>query len=170
NPALSEIEGRYADVGQRAPDVVLVAEGFAERFLARSFRPGEAPSAQWSKAQSDADAVGYFRGALRGTITGYQLARIAEPRLPSWARALGTQPIAIHDHTTAQRVWWFARARTSSGSNTAAISPARGAQAEICPRTRASVRAAVGLTPDLLTRTSNKLLYSCAILPARPRH
>lgn len=111
---MDEVQGRFADVALRGPDLVIVNEGFAERYLPRSFRPGEAPSVQWSTGQSDSDAVQYFRAALAGAIPGYSLALSAEPRLPAWASFLGARPISIHDHTTAERVLVFAKNTPSS--------------------------------------------------------
>ena len=119
---VDEVQARFADVAGRRPDLVLVNEGFAERFLPRSFGPGEAPSVQWLTSQSDTDAVAYFRAALAGVMPGYSLKLSAAPRLPRWASRLGAQPISIHDRTTAERVLVFARNPVSS----LAALPARG--------------------------------------------
>jgi hypothetical protein len=79
--------------------VILISEQFAERFLERDFRPGEAPSQQWLAAQADGDAVRFFRAAVRGALPGYRIVLVARPRLPAWVRALGGRPLRIHDST-----------------------------------------------------------------------
>jgi hypothetical protein len=103
-PGVREVQARFGDVVARRPDAVVITQGFIEQFLAREFRPGESPSAQWLAAQRDEDAVRYFRAAVRDAVPGYRTSLTARVQLPDWARALGCQPVRIHD-TTAGTVW-----------------------------------------------------------------
>jgi hypothetical protein len=97
----TEVRDAFSNVGERHPDVIVVSDGFAERFLERSFRKGEVPSVQWLAAKRDADAVAFFRAVARGTLPGYHTELVARSRLPAWAQALGGKPVRIHDSTDA---------------------------------------------------------------------
>jgi hypothetical protein len=107
---VTEVQGALSDVASRAPDFVVVNEGFAGMYLPRDFRPGEAPSAQWIANHQDTDAVSFFTRAVTGNVPGYRLVRVFYPELPGFVRALGAEPIVIHDRTTGQRAWVFERA------------------------------------------------------------
>jgi hypothetical protein len=107
-PGTAELEARLADVTARHPDVVIVSEDVAAPFLPRAFRPGQAPSAKWLLAQTDTDALGYFRAAVRDQLPGYPLAFVARPRLPRWTRMLNATPLRIHD-SVGGSVWVFRR-------------------------------------------------------------
>jgi hypothetical protein len=121
--ALQELQGSFAAVTERRPDVLLVNEGSALRYFARTFRPGEAPSAQWLAAQEDNDAKRYVQSAVSATLAGYRLAQVFEPTLPSWLRALGAQPMSIHDHTTGGRIWMLVRESVSAAVQVRGSSP-----------------------------------------------
>jgi hypothetical protein len=98
-PGATELQGRFGDAFVRGPDAIVIGRQFAERYLERDFRPGEAPSQQWLAGQADIDAVRFFRAAVRGALPGYRIALVARPSLPDWVRALGGRPLRIHDST-----------------------------------------------------------------------
>ena len=107
-PDVQEIVDDYSHFAQRRSAALVVTEGFARNFLRRSFRTGEAASAKWLEAQSDADAVAFFRTLLTRGVPGYRLELMSTAVLPPWAQALGLHPVAVHD-STANRVWLFLR-------------------------------------------------------------
>jgi hypothetical protein len=98
---MTEVRDAFGNVGVRHPDVIVVSDGFAERFLARSFRTGEVASAQWRAAQQDAAAVRFFGAVVRDALPGYHTVLWARSQLPAWTRALGGKPVRIHDSTGA---------------------------------------------------------------------
>jgi hypothetical protein len=105
---IESVRDRYANVGQRGPDVLVVPEGFAMRYFARELTPGQRLSVQEQRAQADGDAVDFMRRAVRGDLPGYRLALMAESRLPAPLAALGLTPIQIHG-STGLRTWVLLR-------------------------------------------------------------
>jgi 4-amino-4-deoxy-L-arabinose transferase-like glycosyltransferase len=106
---VTEVQGALTEAASRGADVLVVNEGWAAFFLPRTFRPGEAPSVQWIAHHDDRDSVRFFENASRGVVPGYRLVREFRPELPAWMRALGAEPIVVHDWTTGERVWVFER-------------------------------------------------------------
>jgi hypothetical protein len=99
----------YGNVRSRAPDVLVIPEGFATRLLEREQRAGERTSRQVERAQQDADAVSFFRAALTDRLPGYRVAWVAHARLPAPLAWLGFEPISVHG-STATRIWVLVRA------------------------------------------------------------
>ena len=62
----------------RRPDVLIVAESFAQRYIPRAMPPGYR-LVQEARAQQDVDAVAFFSAALRDQLPGYHLRWIAAP-------------------------------------------------------------------------------------------
>jgi hypothetical protein len=85
-------------VNARGPDVLIVAESFARRYLSRTMPPGYR-LVQEARAQQEVDAVAFFRAALRDQLPGYHLCWIAAPALPRVLRAIGLEPVRIHGST-----------------------------------------------------------------------
>lgn len=110
NPLLGavELEVPYSEVQARAPDVLIIPEGFATRFLAEDFEEGRASSAIRQHAQEDNDATRFFRAAVHDALGGYRLAFTAETSFPDSARALGLRPQIVHG-STGRRVWVLVR-------------------------------------------------------------
>jgi hypothetical protein len=85
-------------VKARGPDVLVVAESFAQPYLSRALPPGFR-FVQEAKAQQDVDAVTFFSAALRDQLAGYHLCWTAAPALPRILRAMGLEPMRIHGST-----------------------------------------------------------------------
>lgn len=112
----TEIDAPYGEVHERDPDVLVITEGFASRFLVQDSEGGRATSNITQRAQSDQDACDFFGAATSDTLTGYRLEFVAEPRLPSWAFALGARPVVVHG-STGRRLWVLVREAGSVGSD-----------------------------------------------------
>jgi hypothetical protein len=97
-PGVPSVHGFYRDVNARGPDVLIVAESFARRYLSRTMPPGYR-LVQEARAQQEVDAVAFFRAALRDQLPGYHLCWIAAPALPRVLRAIGLEPVRIHGST-----------------------------------------------------------------------
>lgn len=105
---VESVRDAYENLGQRKPDVLLLPEGFLVRYLARSLGPGERISEQERKAQADQDAVQFMQRAIKGELPGYELAFVAEAKLPGMLSALNYAPVRIHG-STGTRTWVFVR-------------------------------------------------------------
>ncbi len=103
-----EIDEPYRNVKERGPDVLVVPELTAYQHITKVLPEGKAASTVHELAQSDTDAQRFFRSALDGSLEGYQVAMVAEPRLPPWAVALGAEPVVVHS-SVGKRVWVLAR-------------------------------------------------------------
>ncbi|HYW87629.1 MAG TPA: hypothetical protein VFB50_07660 [Chloroflexota bacterium] len=97
-PGVPSVHGLYHDVKARGPDVLVVAESFAQPYLSRALPPGFR-FVQEAKAQQDVDAVTFFSAALRDQLPGYHLCWTAAPALPRVLRAMGLEPVRIHGST-----------------------------------------------------------------------
>ena len=97
-PGVRSVHGFYRDVNARRPDVLIVAESFAQRYISRTLPPGYR-LVQEAKAQQEVDAVAFFRAALHDQLPGYHLCWIAAPALPRVLRAIGLEPVRIHSST-----------------------------------------------------------------------
>jgi hypothetical protein len=80
---LREVRAPYGAVNERAPDVIVVSDYFAERFVERESEAGRMTSAERTRAQSDADARLFFGQILAGELPGYR-AREVRPAVPEW--------------------------------------------------------------------------------------
>ena len=104
-----ELDEPYGRVDQRRPDVLVVPEFTAREFIPRELREGEAAPAVHAAQREDEDARAFFGAVLNDTLSGYEVALIAEPELPSWAIALGLQPVQVHA-SVGNRQWILRRA------------------------------------------------------------
>jgi hypothetical protein len=112
-PGALELQAPYQAIAKRAPDVLVIPESYAERFLA-----GGAGFSAAVRRNPPADAVEFFRAAVAGRLPGYRIAFVAEPRLPRWAELLGAEPVRLHGSTGA-RVWVLERAPAQASSQRA---------------------------------------------------
>ena len=105
-PGATEVLEAYGGVQARRPDVLVIPERFAERFL----RPPQDPSGfgEPGRRTAEPDAVRFFTEALSDRLDGYRITFVAAPRLPRWAVALGAEPVKIHG-STGERVWVLTR-------------------------------------------------------------
>lgn len=106
--ALREIQDRIATVARRAPDVVIVTEGFALPYLMMAPAPGHALTPLWQQARDDTATAETIRAAVAGRLTGYRRCFVAAPSLPAFFGALGIDPPRVHV-STGMRTWVLAR-------------------------------------------------------------
>jgi len=99
-PGVPSVHGFYRDVNARGPDVLIVAESFAQRYISRTLPPGYR-LVQEVRAQQEVDAVAFFTAALRDQLPGYHLCWVAAPALPRVLTAFGLGPVRIHGSTGA---------------------------------------------------------------------
>ena len=104
----TEIDAPYGEVHARRPDVLVVPESTAREFIPRELRDGLAESAVGERAQADTDAQAFFRSVLGDSLDGYEVAFVAEPKLPAWAEALGAEPVQVHA-SVGNRQWILVR-------------------------------------------------------------
>ncbi len=110
NPLIGaeEIDAPYGDVQVRQPDVLVVSECNAREFIPRQLHEGTAEPAVGKRAQTDADAQAFFRSVLSDSLEGYEVALVAEPKIPAWAEALGAKPVQVHS-SVGNRQWILLR-------------------------------------------------------------
>ncbi len=102
-----EIQALYNDFNVRNPDVLVIPEGFARRFLQVDLEKGQIVSEIREALQEDEDARVFFAAAAADSIPGYRKL-IFEPKIPAWAQMLGAQPVVVHG-STGRQVWVFVR-------------------------------------------------------------
>jgi hypothetical protein len=114
-PGMREIQAPYGHVAERAPDVLVVTEGFATRFLPSANAPGRITSPETAQIQQDQDAQSFFAAALHNRLPGYALAFVAETHLPHWAQQLAWAPVHIHG-STASTTWVLVRQHSAAAA------------------------------------------------------
>jgi hypothetical protein len=107
-PGVLEIQDAYGNVAARKPDVLVVSEGFATRFLPEQPNAGHITSPETNRALADLDAQRFFDAALHNHLSGYRLAFVAGTHWPHWAQRLGLTPVHIHG-STAGLTWVLTR-------------------------------------------------------------
>jgi hypothetical protein len=110
NPLLGakEIDEAYGLVSERRPDLLVVSEIVAHKFIPGEPEEGEATPRSLARIQADADAQNFFRAVIADALNGYEVAWIAAPKLPTWASALGMQPVQVHA-SVGDRQWILRR-------------------------------------------------------------
>ena len=110
NPLLGakEIDEPYGLVGERRPDLLVVSELVASKFIPGELEEGEATPPTLAPYQADEDAREFFRAVINDALNGYEVAWIAAPKLPAWANALGMQPVQLHA-SVGDRQWILRR-------------------------------------------------------------
>lgn len=105
-PGATELRGRYADVAGRKPDVIVVPDGFANRF-----RPCSGDARGFGSDARDEESRDFFCSAMADSLPGYRLAFVAEPAVPAWLRRLGLEPLELHG-SVGSRQWILVRRAT----------------------------------------------------------
>jgi len=115
NPLLGakEIDEAYGLVNERRPDLLVVSELVAHKFIPGESEEGEATPRALSRSQADDDAQEFFRAVIANALNGYEVAWIAAPELPTWANALGMQPVQVHA-SVGDRQWILRRSDDGS--------------------------------------------------------
>lgn len=111
NPLVGGVDSdaSFSAVADRAPDVLIIPDRFAERFLpTRDPGPGHRVSRVHARALALGDATRFFRAALDDRLPGYRVRWLAAPHLPGFLQALGAAPLEHHG-TTGNRVWVLER-------------------------------------------------------------
>ncbi|HEU4408406.1 MAG TPA: hypothetical protein VFS43_24290 [Polyangiaceae bacterium] len=96
-PGAEEVEDTLENAPARAPDVIVLPEAYALRFVEAS------PPAMTSKSGPNPATRAYVEAIIEGRLPGYDV-RTFGPTLPPWAAALGLSPAAPHGGI-GQRVW-----------------------------------------------------------------
>lgn len=91
-----ELDEPYGRVNERRPDVLVVPEFTAYEFIPRELEEGEAAPAVLARHHEDDDARAFFSAIMNDSLNGYEVALIAEPKLPAWAEAMGLEPVQVH--------------------------------------------------------------------------
>lgn len=101
NPLIGveEVQGEIAAVDERKPDVLVLSEGFANAYVVARRTGGRALSSVIEERQSDRRTQRFVEQAVTDTLPGYRRVFVARPEFPSWARAFGLAPQAIHSTT-----------------------------------------------------------------------
>ncbi|WP_428267219.1 ArnT family glycosyltransferase [Haliangium sp.] len=118
NPLLgaAEIQAPYGEVEARRPDVLVIPEGFAVRFLPQPDGPGQRRQAVVEAYRRRSDGAEFFRAAVADELPGYRLRAVVTPTVPAWLTALGLGPVEIHG-STGRRVWVLEAAPARSGEH-----------------------------------------------------
>ena len=103
-----ELDEPYGRVDARRPDVLVVPEFTAREFIPGELREGEVAPTVHAAQREDDDARAFFSAVLNDTLSGYEVALIAEPELPTWAVALGLEPVQVHA-SVGNRQWILRR-------------------------------------------------------------
>jgi hypothetical protein len=101
---VEEVQAAIADVDGRRPDALVLSEGFANAYLARS----GAASAVVRARRADEATASFVNRAVENQLPGYHQALVARATLPGWATALGLRPIRIQS-TTGSTLWVLTR-------------------------------------------------------------
>jgi hypothetical protein len=107
-PNVRDIEADYADLESRRPDVLVVPEGFANRFRVEHGQGFRNPVSAMTPFRQGRGALAFFRAALDDRLPNYRLLDIGRFRPPAWYDRLGGHAIAIHG-STGGRVWVLQR-------------------------------------------------------------
>ncbi len=110
NPLLGvrEIQAPYGDIESRQPDILVITESFARRFLRPPPTSGRIQPAVVDRYRAGSDGEQFFTAVLNDELPHYRIVAVFAPKLPPWATALGARTIAVHG-STGQRIWLAAR-------------------------------------------------------------
>lgn len=110
-PGLKLAVDNYAHVAARDPDVLVIPEAFAERFLEKSAGAHRTERKAIERYTKAAGAIEFFRGAAAGELPGYRRLAVGSVALPTWYTALGGRALPVHG-STARPVWVFVRSES----------------------------------------------------------
>jgi hypothetical protein len=111
---LRELADDYREVERRAPDLLVLPGGFANRFASE---PGRRRTTAMNRFRQEVGATPYFSALLADQLPCYRLLPLGEYSPPDWVKTLGLDAYRIHG-STGERVWISRRLRfcTPSGS------------------------------------------------------
>ena len=104
----TELEAPIANVEARAPDVLVLPEGFATPYLARADDPARPLPGAFLERRNDDATARFVRAVVTDSLPHYRLALAARPKLPRWASALGLRVASIQG-TTGLSLWVLVR-------------------------------------------------------------
>lgn len=107
-PGLRYAVANYARVEARAPDVLVIPEAFAERFIEKSTSAHRRERKAIEKYRRAAGALEFFRKAATDELPGYRRIDVGSLALPSWYTKLGGRALRVHG-STARPVWVLTR-------------------------------------------------------------
>lgn len=94
-----EVVDTYNNVHTRAPDVLVVTQGYAARYLPSTHDAGRTASVIIQRYRKQDDGRTFFRAAVADRLPGYRHVMTATTQLPGWAVALGASPVGVHNST-----------------------------------------------------------------------
>ena len=109
-PGLRPVVDSYANVERRAPDIVVIPEAFAERFLEKSGGAHRTERKALEKYTRAEGALAFFRGANADQLPGYRRLAVGNVTVPAWFESLGGRAVPIHG-STARPVWVLERTK-----------------------------------------------------------
>jgi hypothetical protein len=107
-PGLAARVDDYSRVQERAPDVLVIPEAFAERFLPKRALSHRVERKALDKYTRAAGALAFFGAAANDELAGYTRLEVGQVALPSWYRWLSGRAVRIHG-STAQPIWVLKR-------------------------------------------------------------
>ncbi|HEU5075092.1 MAG TPA: hypothetical protein VFU02_12970 [Polyangiaceae bacterium] len=107
-PGLQAAVDSYANVHTRAPDILVIPEAFADRFLERSQGKHRTERKAIEKYTRAAGALEFFRRAAKNDLPGYRRVPVGNVVLPAWYAKLGGRAVPVHG-STARSVWVLTR-------------------------------------------------------------
>lgn len=111
-PGLRVAVDSYTHVARRGPDVLVIPEAFAERFLEKSAGTHRTERKALERYKKAAGALEFFRRAAADDVPGYRRLAVGNVALPTWYTALGGRALRVHG-STARPVWVLARSTDS---------------------------------------------------------
>jgi len=109
-PGLELAVDSYTNVGERNPDVLVIPEAFAERFLEKAAGEHRTQRKAIEKYTKARGALEFFQQAAKDELPGYRRLAVGRVALPSWYERLGGRAVPVHG-CTARAVWVFERAK-----------------------------------------------------------
>jgi hypothetical protein len=105
---LRPVVDSYSNVERRAPDILVIPEAFAERFLQKSQSQHRTQRKALEKYTRAEGALAFFRSAADDRLKGYRRLALGNVAVPAWFASLGGRAVPIHG-STARAVWVLER-------------------------------------------------------------
>jgi hypothetical protein len=111
-PGLRVAVDSYTNVSARAPDILVIPEAFAERFLERETGEHRTQRKALEKYIRIPGALEFFQNAAKDQLPGYRRLDVGRVELPTWYERLGGRAVPVHG-STARPVWVLERSTHS---------------------------------------------------------
>lgn len=101
-----ELRDDFAAVEQRGPDLLIIPDEFAQRFLTDAAASGTQRAMEAFRQAPG--ATSFFRNAVADRLPGYHQLELGQPHLPAWYTRLGGSLVRVHG-STGSRQWILQR-------------------------------------------------------------